>query len=379
MKELILLFFRLGCTAFGGPAAHIAMMEDEVVERRGWLSRQRFLDLVGATNLIPGPNSTEMALHIGYDRAGWRGMLASGAAFIVPAAVITGALGWLYVRFGSLPDVEPWVVGIEAAVLAVLLSAVWRLSRKAVKGWRLFLIGAAVTASALYGWNPILVLFGGGILGALWLRFTAPRATAAFGLPLATVQAVPEVSAAVADPATAGPTLTALGLLFLKIGSVLYGSGYVLIAFLQESVVERYAWITQAQLLDVVALGQLTPGPVLTTATVIGYMTCGVPGAVVATVAIFLPSFVFVAILNPLIPKLRKSVWMSAFLDAVNVSAVGLMVAVLVQLGRGALEEWLPRLILALALFAILRFRVGSPWVVLGGALLGGAGAYFGG
>lgn len=379
MKELITLFFRLGCTAFGGPAAHIAMMEDEVVERRGWLSRQRFLDLVGATNLIPGPNSTEMALHIGYDRAGWRGMLASGAAFILPAAVITGALGWLYVRFGSLPDVEPWVVGIEAAVLAVLLSAVWRLSRKAVKGWRLLVIGAAVTASALYGWNPILVLFGGGILGALWLRFTAPRATAAFGLPLATVQAVPEVSAAVADPATAGPTLTALGLLFLKIGSVLYGSGYVLIAFLQESVVERYAWITQSQLLDVVALGQLTPGPVLTTATVIGYMTCGVPGAVVATVAIFLPSFVFVAILNPLIPKLRKSVWMSAFLDAVNVSAVGLMVAVLVQLGRGALEEWLPRLILGLALFAILRFRVGSPWVVLGGALLGGLGAYFGG
>lgn len=380
MKELVLLFFRLGCTAFGGPAAHIAMMEDEVVKRRGWLSRQRFLDLVGATNLIPGPNSTEMALHVGFDRGGWRGMLAAGGAFIVPAAVITGALGWLYVRYGSLPHVEPYVVGIEAAVLAVLLSAIWRLGRKAVKGWRLFLIGVAVVSSALYGWNPILVLFGGGLLGALWLRFTLPGASAAvLGLPLATGPLVAEVGAASVATTTTGPTLTALGLLFLKIGAVLYGSGYVLIAFLQESVVERYGWISQSQLLDVVALGQLTPGPVLTTATVIGYMTAGVAGAVVATVAIFLPSFVFVAILNPLIPKLRQSAWMSAFLDAVNVSAVGLMVAVLVQLGRGALADWLPRLILSLALFAILRFRVSSPWVVLGGALLGGLGARFGG
>lgn len=380
MKELILLFVRLGFTAFGGPAAHIGMMEDEVVRRRAWMSRQRFLDLIGATNLIPGPNSTEMALHVGFDRIGWRGMLAAGAAFILPAALTTGALGWLYVEYGSLPRAEPYLEGIQAAVLAIILTAVWRLGKKSVKSWRLLLIGAAAASAVLYGWNPILVLFSGGLLGAVWLRLTAPRGTAAslWLLPLApaSILSTPSIAAAAAAPTAASVPLGSLGLLFLKIGAVLYGSGYVLIAFLQKSVVEQHGWLSEGQLLDVVALGQLTPGPVLATATVIGYMTAGLAGAVVATVAIFLPSFVFVSILNPLIPRLRESAWLSAFLDAVNVAAVGLMAAVLVELGRGALADWLPRLILALALIAILRFRVGTPWVVLGAAALGGFGQY---
>ncbi len=370
MRELVLLFVRLGFTAFGGPAAHIGMMEDEVVRRRGWMTRQRFLDLVGATNLIPGPNSTEMALHVGYDRAGWRGMLAAGAAFILPAALTTGALGWFYVAYGSLPQVEPYLAGIEAAVLAIILAAVWRLGWKAVKSWRLLLVGAVAASSVLYGWNPILVLFGCGLAGALWLRATgAGVATGAFLLPLASTSTI--AAAPVAAGVSAPVTLGALGLVFLKIGAVLYGSGYVLIAFLQATVVEERGWLTSQQLLDVVALGQLTPGPVLTTATVVGYITAGVAGAVVATIAIFLPSFVFVAILNPLIPRLRESAWASAFLDAVNVAAIGLMAAVLVELGRGALVGWLPRLIFAAALLAILRFRVGTPWVVLGAAALG--------
>lgn len=377
MRELLLLFVRLGFTAFGGPAAHIAMMEDEVVKRRGWLSRQRFLDLIGATNLIPGPNSTEMALHVGFDRAGWRGMLVAGAGFILPAALTTGILGWFYVRYGSLPQAAPFLEGIEAAVLAIILTAVWRLGRKAVKSWRLLLVGLAAASSVLYGWNPIAVLFGAGIVGAVWLRLTMPRGGTAASLLLLPLASTPSVAAA-ATPAAAPVALGTLGLIFLKIGAVLYGSGYVLIAFLQDEVVDRHGWLTEGQLLDVVALGQLTPGPVLATATVIGYMTAGLAGAVVATTAIFLPSFVFVSILNPLIPRLRKSAWMSAFLDAVNVAAIGLMAAVLIELGRGALDDWPPRLILALALIAILRFKVATPWVVLAAAVLGALGHYLG-
>lgn len=382
MRELILLFLRLGFTAFGGPAAHIGMMEDEVVKHRRWMGRQRFLDLIGATNLIPGPNSTEMALHVGFDRAGWRGMCAAGLAFILPAALTTGALGWFYVEYGSLPHAEPFLEGVQAAVLAIILTAVWRLGRKSVKSWHLLVIGLAATSSVLYGWNPIAVLFAGGVLGAIWLRLTTPRAGSATGLwllPLASsaTLSTPTITAATATPAAAPVALGSLGLLFLKIGAVLYGSGYVLIAFLQESVVEDLGWLSREQLLDVVALGQLTPGPVLATATVIGYMTAGLAGAAVATLAIFAPSFVFVSILNPLIPRLRQSPWLSAFLDAVNVAAVGLMAAVLIELGRGGLDDWLPRLIFALALIAILRFRIGTPWVVLGAAGLGALGRYF--
>lgn len=375
MKELVLLFTRLGFTAFGGPAAHVGMMQDEVVERRGWMTRQHFLDLVGATNLIPGPNSTEMVLHIGYERAGWRGMLVAGASFILPAALTTGLLGWLYVAYGAMPEVEPYLVGIQAAVLAIILTAVWRLALKAVKGWRLLVLGVAALAAVTFGVDPVLVLLVGGVLGAIWLRLSdLPKGTAA-GLALLPLLPLASTSAATATGAAGGSvSLVKLGLLFLKIGAILYGSGYVLIAFLQKSVVEQYGWITSEQLLDVVALGQLTPGPVLATATVIGYMTAGVAGAVVATVAIFLPSFVFVSLLNPIIPKLRRSAWASAFLDAVNVTAVGLMAAVLLQLGEGTFIGWLPRLIFAASLIALLRFRVGTPWIVLGAALAGGVG-----
>jgi chromate transporter len=375
LKELILLFTRLGFTAFGGPAAHVGMMQDEVVERRGWLSRQHFLDLVGATNLIPGPNSTEMVLHIGFERGRWLGMLAAGASFILPAALTTGLLGWFYVRYGTLPAAEPYLRGIQAAVLAIILTAVWRLALKAVKGWRLLVIGAVALGAVMYGVDPVPVLFACGVLGAIWLRFTSlPRGAAASIALLPLAQSSAAAPAATAAAAGGSVSLTKLGLLFLQIGAILYGSGYVLIAFLQKSVVEQYGWITNEQLLDVVALGQLTPGPVLATATVIGYMTAGVAGAVVATVGIFLPSFVFVSLLNPVVPRLRKSPWAAAFLDAVNVTAVGLMAAVLLQLGQGTFTDWLSRTIFAVALIALLRFKVASPWIVLAAAIVGGLG-----
>jgi chromate transporter len=385
VKELILLFTRLGFTAFGGPAAHIGMMQDEVVEKRSWMSRQHFLDLVGATNLIPGPNSTEMVMHIGFERAGWRGMFAAGSSFILPAALTTGLLGWFYVRYGDLPKLEPYLAGIQAAVLAIILAAVWRLALKAVKGWRLLVIGGVALAAVLLGYDPVLVLFACGVLGALWLRFSGEGAVAGVALlPIASQGSIAagagaSVGGAAGAAATGSVSLVKLGLLFLKIGAILYGSGYVLIAFLQRSVVEQYGWITNQQLLDVVALGQLTPGPVLATATVIGYMTAGLLGAVVATVGIFLPSFLFVSLLNPVIPRLRRSPWAAAFLDAVNVTAVGLMAAVLVDLGRGALEDWLGRVIFAVAAIAILRFKVATAWIVLGAAVAGGIAQQAGG
>ena len=366
LRELAALFFRLGVTAFGGPAAHIGMMEDEVVARRGWLSRQHFLDLVGATSLIPGPNSTEMTMHIGYERAGWRGLAVAGSLFILPAAVLTGVLAWLYVEFGSLPAVEPLLVGIKPAVIGIIVTAVYRLLPKAVKNWQLALIGLGVLAAAFLGVDEVVALLVGGVLGALLLRaVTASAALLLLPLPVGSLRLFmpPEGETAV--------SLWSLGAFFLKIGAILYGSGYVLIAYLEGGLVDQLGWLTQAELLDAIAIGQFTPGPVLTTATFVGYLIAGVPGAVVATLGIFLPSFLFVLALNPLIPKMRQSVWLSAFLDAVNVAAVGLMVAVLINLGRQTFVNWQGVVIALLALVASVRFKVNSAWIVLGGAVLG--------
>lgn len=377
VREVAALFFRLGLVAFGGPAAHIALMDDEVVTRRGWLSREHFLDLIGATNLIPGPNSTEMTMHIGYERAGWPGLFVAGGLFILPAALITGVLAWLYVTFGTLPQVAPFLVGIKPAVIAVILGAVWKLGKKAVKGWALVVIGVLVGTAVLLGVNEILALLVGGVAGMLWLRLTAgwqskSGSGAGLFLPLPEM-GWRELSAAVGAAAAAATTVSLwqIGWFFLKIGSILYGSGYVLIAFLEGELVQELGWLTQAQLLDAIAIGQFTPGPVLTTATFIGYLLGGVPGAIVATLGIFLPSFIFVLILNPQVPRLRQSAWTAAFLDAVNISALALMVAVTIGIGQETLLNWPAWVIVLLATVAAFRFKLSAVWIILGGAVLG--------
>ncbi|MEM9997103.1 MAG: chromate efflux transporter [Bacteroidota bacterium] len=396
LGELARLFFKLGVIGFGGPAAHIAMMEDEVVERRRWLSRQHFLDLIGATNLIPGPNSTEMTMHVGYARAGWLGLAVAGTSFIVPAALSTGILAWAYVEYGTLPAVEPFLVGIKPAVLAVILGALWRLGKKAIKGWMLAVLGAAVGALLLAGVSEIAALVVGGVIGMGVLvavrrsQAPTPPSDEAHENDAPPDDAHPDDTSsakrgwlallpipASALPALALPSVAAsvplwqLGLFFFKVGAVLYGSGYVLIAFLEGDLVDGYGWLTQQQLLDAVAIGQFTPGPVLTTATFIGYVLGGVPGAIIATLGIFLPAFVFAGLLHPIVPKLRKSVWTAAFLDAVNAAAVALMAVVTLQLGLSVLDGWLPITIFAVAAVLALRYKINAAWLVLGGALAG--------
>ncbi len=386
LVTLARLFIRLSLTAFGGPAAHIAMMEEEVVVRRKWLARTTFLDLVGATNLIPGPNSTEMTMHVGHSRAGWPGLVVAGASFIVPAALITGVVAWFYVRYGALPQVEALLAGIRPVVIAIIAGALWRLGRQAVKSWQLAVVGLVVAAAALAGFSEVLALFLGGLAGMIWLRGRAGWAdrrglATAVLLILALIAAVTAILLLGAQAsrlwasATAGqtgqPPLALLGSYFLFIGSVLYGSGYVLFAFLEGGLVETLGWLTQQQLIDAIAVGQVTPGPVFSAATFIGYVVAGWPGAVVATVGIFLPAFIFVAALNPLVPRMRRSAWMAAFLDAINVSAVGLMVVVCLRLGQAALITWQAWLLLAVALVLVLRWNVNSALLVAGGAAAG--------
>ena len=388
LLQLARLFFKLGVVGFGGPAAHIAMMEDEVVVRRNWMSREHFLDLVGATNLIPGPNSTEMTMHVGYTVAGAPGLVVAGASFILPAALITGAFAWLYVRYGELPQVEPLLFGIKPAVLAVILGAVWRLGKTAAKSRRLIVTGAAVAAMTLLGLNEVFALLIGGVGGALWLRAEDAGALAFLPFPAAlpsfqdVMRRLGQRVVAVAETvgvermvwlaqAPAAPAVWQLGLFFLLVGSILYGSGYVLVAFLEGWLVHDFGWLTQQQLLDAIAIGQFTPGPVLTTSTFIGYTLAGTPGAIVSTAAIFAPSFLFVLILNPWVPRMRESDWTAAFLDAVNASAVGLMAAVVVSLGATTLTSWQAWLIAVAAAVLLLRWRVSAPWLVLGGAVVG--------
>jgi chromate transporter len=370
--EIAGLFFKLGVIGFGGPAAHIAMMEEEVVKKRGWMSREQFLDLVGVTSIIPGPNSTEMAIHVGYLRGGFLGLLVAGLCFILPAVTITTVFAWLYMSFGAVPQVAWLLYGIKPAVLAVILGALWRLGSKALKGWRLTFLGIAVMFVALTEFSGIFALLGGGVLGMFWLRMSQREEgpdQVMVALPL--VGSVASILAGVAP--VGGPSLLALGLFFLKIGSILYGSGYVLLAFLEEELVLQYAWMTHEQLLDAIAIGQFTPGPVLSTAAFIGYVVTGgsLAGALVAAGAIFLPSFIFVATLNPLLPRLRESAWVSAFLDAVNVCAVGLLAAVTLELGYLSLDEWPKYVIAGVAAVLGLWRGVGAVWLVVGGAIAG--------
>jgi chromate transporter len=376
LTELALLFFRLGSTAFGGPAAHIAMMEDEVVQRRRWMSRERFLDLLGATNLIPGPNSTEMAIHVGYDRGGWKGLLVAGTCFIVPAVIIVTAIAWVYVRFGQLPEIAGILYGVKPVILAIIFQALWGLGRTAVK--TPFLGGIALLTAALNfgGVDELLMLLLGGSLA------TARRSMAAdWRHHVRTMTVVFLLSGAAAALIFLIPhllrtgkldfSLQALFLYFLKVGSVLYGSGYVLLAFLQSDLVGNWQWLTSAQLLDATAVGQVTPGPVFTTATFIGYLLGGPLGAIVATVGIFLPAFFFVAASGPLVPRMRRSAIAGAFLDGLNVASLALMAVVTWHLGRAAVFD-LPSALLAVAGAALLfRYRINSAWLVLGGGLAG--------
>ncbi|MCQ3980441.1 MAG: chromate transporter [Anaerolineae bacterium] len=365
LGEVIRLFLRLGFTAFGGPAAHIAMMHDEVVVRRRWLEEQHFLDLVGASNLIPGPNSTEMAIHIGYDRAGWRGLVAAGVCFILPASLIVGLLAWAYVEYGRTPQGEALLYGIKPVIIAIVLQALFRLGRTAVKGPLLALIGVAALLLYLFGVNELLLLFGGGlVLVALQAIRQAPQWSGLF-LPLI------GVSGLVRPVEPAPVRLDQLFFIFLKIGAVLYGSGYVLLAFLRNDFVLRLGWLTDQQLLDAVAIGQFTPGPVFTTATFIGYILAGVPGAILATVGIFLPSFCFVALLNRIVPYLRRSVWTAVLLDGINVAALGLMAGVTWQLGQEAIVDGVTLLLAVGAIIVLFRFKLNSAWLVLVGGIVG--------
>ncbi len=364
LSELAALFLRLGITAFGGPAAHIAMMQDEVVERRRWLTSEEFLDLLGATNLIPGPNSTEMAIHIGHRRAGWRGLIVAGACFILPAALITLALAWVYVRFGSFPQARGVLYGVKPVIIAVVVQAIWSLGKTALKTKPLMALGALCLLGSFLGANELAVLVAAGVsmVAIGRIRRTPPT--------MGVLQVAP-IGTAVAGTTATAFAPTTLFLVFLKIGSILFGSGYVLLAFLRADLVDRLHWMTEKQLIDAVAVGQLTPGPVFSTATFIGYVIGRGSGAAVATLGIFLPSFLFVAVSGPLIPRLRRSEAARAFLDGVNVASLALMTAVTWDLGRAALLD-APTVVLALAsAVLLLRFKVNSAWLVVGGAGLG--------
>jgi chromate transporter len=361
--ELALFFLRLGTTAFGGPAAHIAIMEDELVRRRRWLSREKFLDLLGVSNLIPGPSSSELAIHIGYLRAGWIGLLVAGTCFIFPAAIIVTVLAWFYVHFSKLPATSAILYGVKPVVIAIILQAVWGLGRTALKTKFLGLVGAFSVVLALLGLHPLLLLLVVGSVACLRNLRTSLRSFSTFGFLAGPTAALGGTAASF--------SLVSLFLVFLKLGAVVFGSGYVLLAFLRADLVVHRGWLTDSQLVDAVAVGQVTPGPVFTTATFVGYLLGGVRGSVVATVGIFLPAFLLVAASGPLVPRIRRSKIAGAFLDGVNVGSLALMGEVTWQLGRTSLVD-VTTVVLALAsLGALFRLRLNSAWLVPIGAFAG--------
>jgi chromate transporter len=375
LSRLALLFLRLGTLAFGGPAAHVAMMHEEVVNRRRWISREDFLDLLGATNLIPGPNSTEMAIHLGHRRAGWPGLVAAGCCFILPAAVLVTACAWAYVRYGSLPQCAALLYGVKPVIIAIVLRALWELGRTAIKTQSLAAICVAGVTLNFAGVNELAILLLAGLAAGL-ARWIIPRIQTlrAHNTGLVAVSPVAFLAhgAETASAIAALPfSLWALLLFFIKVGSVLFGSGYVLLAFLRADLVGRWHWLTESQLLDAVAIGQVTPGPVFTTATFIGYILGGFRGALIGTIGIFLPAFFFVAVSGPLVPRIRRSPTAGVVLDAVNAASLSLMIVVSYQLGRAALVD-VPAVVLAvLSAVVLVRFRINSAWLILGGAVAG--------
>jgi chromate transporter len=364
LREVIAVFLKLGIIGFGGPAAHIAMMREEVVRRRRWVDDQGFLDLLGATNLIPGPNSTEMTIHLGYLRAGWPGMIAGGVSFVLPAMVIVLGLAWAYVRYGASPAAGWVLYGVKPVVIALIVHALWVLGRKAVHNVSTGIVGVGVLVLSLLGVNEIALLFGAGLILMVAANRDRLRPGAAAGLLPILGISLP------AAPAMAF-SLPILFLTCLKIGAILYGSGYVLLAFLRADFVVRLGWLTDPQLLDAIAVGQVTPGPLFTTATFIGYLLGGVPGAILGTLGIFLPSFLFVALSHPLIPRLRQSPWLGSLLDGVIAASLGLMAAVTLQIARASLVDLPTILVALLSTLAVARWRVNSTWLVVGGGLVG--------
>jgi chromate transporter len=370
LADLGLLFLKLGTIGFGGPAAHIAMMEDEVVRRRRWLSREEFLDLLGATNLIPGPNSTEMAIHIGHRRAGWIGLLIAGSCFILPAALIVTGFAWAYVRYGTVPQAGALLYGVKPVIIAIVLQALWGFAREALKTRLLVMIGAAGMVLVFWGINELAILLGAGIVAGIGNHLTnriKRHNLLSRGAPFILIAQAAAASASTAVAVGLWP----LFLFFLKIGSILYGSGYVLLAFLRADLVERWHWLSEAQLLDAIAVGQVTPGPVFTTATFIGYLLGGFDGAIVATIGIFLPAFFFVALSGPLVPRIRASAAAGAFLDGVNAASLALMAVVTWQLANAAVVDLTTVALLVISLILLVRYRLNSVWLVIGGGAIG--------
>jgi chromate transporter len=371
LREVATLFLKLGCIAFGGPAAHVAMMRQEVVQRRNWLSDQRFLDLFGAANLIPGPSSTELAIFLGYVRAGWPALILAGVLFIAPAMLMVLAFAWAYVHFGHLPAVGWLLYGIKPVIIAIIAQALYGLGRTAIKGPVLAVLGLSVLGFYFAGVNVILLLFGGALFYALLqnARRLRSRSVGLLVLPAGT----PTLGGILTAISFTGASvnLLTLFLTFLKLGVVVYGSGYVLLAFLRPDFVQHLHWLTDQQLVDAVAVGQFTPGPVFTTATFLGYLFAGLPGALLATLGIFLPSFLFVPLVFPVVSRLRRSSWTSALLDGVNAAALGLMAAVALQLGKVSIIDPITVAVALVALAILLRFKPNSAWLVVGGGVVG--------
>lgn len=364
LNEIAKLFLKLGIIGFGGPAVHIAMMQDEVVVKKKWLTEQHFLDLIGATNLIPGPNSTEMAIHIGHEKAGWKGLIVAGICFILPAVIITGFFAWLYKEYGQVPEIKPFLYGIKPAIIAIILSAIFPLAKKSLKTIQLGIIGGIVLLLSLLNYNEIILMFGAGIIALFiyYLKQNTNKSINAF-IPLTLFQ--------VSNTNIISPTNLNLFLIFLKIGSILYGSGYVLFAFLDAELVAT-GFLSRTQLIDAIAVGQFTPGPVFSSVTFIGYQINGFSGALISTIAIFLPSFIFVALLNPLVKKMRSSKMFSIFLDAVNVASIAIIISICLEMGKETILDWRTILIALLSIIVTFNYKkINSAFIVLGGSIIG--------
>lgn len=367
LKELATVFFKLGTIAFGGPVAHIAMMEEEIVNRRRWITSEKLLDLLGVTSLIPGPNSTELAIHIGYERAGWKGLFVAGSCFILPAMTLVWILAVIYDRYQTLPQIEGLLYGIKPLISLIIVKALWKLGKKAVKDLITAIAAIAVIIAFFAGVNEILLLLLAGL--AVMSVKNLASINSATGITLITIA---EADIQIESQAkNLSHSWWNVFLFFLKLGSVLYGSGYVLLAFLQRDLVERSQWLTSQQLLDAVAIGQITPGPVFTTATFIGYLLAGNIGAIAATIGIFLPAFILVGVINPWVDKLRQSTWLSGFLDGVNAASLGLMTTVTYTLARTAVVDWFTVILLVIGAIALFRYQISSVWLVVFGAIAG--------
>ena len=375
--ELTKVFSKLGLITFGGPAAHIAMFEDEVVSKLKWMSHQHFLDLVGATNLIPGPNSTEMALHTGYHRAGIAGLIVAGICFTLPAVLITGIFAFIYAAYGNLPDVKPFLYGIKPAVIVIIINAVYKLGSKAIKGWKLIAIAVAVASVNAFGVNEVISILLGGGIGALFIYLSENKNILNSFSPISIISIFAMITT-LGEIERSQISLTKIFLTCLKIGAVWFGGGYILVAYFNGEFVQGLHWLTRQELLDAIAVGQFTPGPFLSSATFVGYQIAGFGGAAVATIGILIPSFIFVLLLNPIVPKLRRSKFLSHFLDAVNVSALAVMFVVAVKLGTEVLIDpsaglnWRATVITILSVVLFLKYKkINSAYIVLGGAVLG--------